>query len=52
MNVKLYNIINPKKEILVELLEDLQKEYSSYADSSDFSAVVLLKALEEVLYDL
>lgn len=50
MNDKLYNIINPKKETLVKLLEELKEEYSNYADSSDFNAIVLLKALEDILY--
>jgi len=50
MDNKLFNIIHDKNrnEILISLRDDLIEAYDDYCDSSDFKAIILLKALQDL----
>ena len=48
MDNRLYHIIDPKRDFLKKLVEELEKEYDSYIDEDDFDAIVLLKAIKNL----
>lgn len=45
MNNRNYHIIDPKREILLQLQKELELEFHNYVDDSDFDVIVFLQAL-------
>lgn len=48
MNKRLFKIIEPKRELLKQLQDEMEEEFLTYVDTDDFMAVVLLKAIQDL----